>query len=206
MARRSPPLARRCVAKEWRSACGVAVGGQPERRAEPLHRALHDARVERAALGAEEERAVRPRLPGTEAEILGDRRDDGGEHRDDALLAALAGDAERIAGARAAPRRARARAPRRCGDRSRRGERRSPRSAPRSTARRRATGRDRRPSAPPPAKAAGAGCASGAAAGWRGRRRRWRRPRARGSGSASGCRRCRGRWCATRRRPCAARR
>ena len=39
------------------------------------------------------------RLPRAEPEIRGDRRDDGGEHRDDALLAALAGDAERVAGA-----------------------------------------------------------------------------------------------------------
>ena len=31
MVRRSPPLAKRWVAKLWRSACGVAVSGSPNR-------------------------------------------------------------------------------------------------------------------------------------------------------------------------------
>ena len=201
MARRSPPLARRWVAKEWRSACGVAVGGSPSDERRPCHRALHDARIEPAAAGADEERTRRARLLRTEAEIVGDRRGDRRQHRDDALLAALAGDAERVAGA---ARRLAARQPQRLGDAQpgaveKREDRGISRRDPRLVVERLVDGRRR--SAPPPARAAAARCASGAAGGWRGRRRHWHRPRARGSGSASGSRRCRGRSCANRRHP-----
>jgi hypothetical protein len=46
------------VAKEWRSACGVAVAGRAQLAAQALHEQLGDARAQAAALGAEEERAV----------------------------------------------------------------------------------------------------------------------------------------------------
>ena len=36
---------QRCVAKLWRSACGVAVSGRPSARAQRCHLALHEARV-----------------------------------------------------------------------------------------------------------------------------------------------------------------
>jgi hypothetical protein len=58
IARRSPPAARRWVAKEWRSAWGRGGGGQAEAETRPFHGALDDAGVERAAAGAAEEGRV----------------------------------------------------------------------------------------------------------------------------------------------------
>ena len=47
MVRRSPPRPSRCVAKEWRSACGVAVSGKLSADAQFAHLALDDRRLQR---------------------------------------------------------------------------------------------------------------------------------------------------------------
>ena len=67
--------------------------GQPERAAHPLHRKLHDARRQRPALGADEERPVGRQRIGAEAQIVLDR---GAHRRDDRRRACLAALAETV--------------------------------------------------------------------------------------------------------------
>ena len=121
-----------------------------------------------------------PGRVGALAEIGGDRRGDRRQHRDDALLVALAAHAQRVVGAAAAPRRASPPAPRRCAGRSRRAAPGWRRCAPRSTALRRARSRPRWSPARRRWSAAWAGCAWRAAGGWRAAPRRWRGRRVRG--------------------------
>ena len=95
MARRSPPRARRWVAKEWRKACGVAVSGRPSA---PRSRAMVSCtmrRRQRSALGADEQRAVIGQLVRAEREIIGDQFEHLRQHRHHALLVALAGHRDR---------------------------------------------------------------------------------------------------------------
>ena len=96
-ARRSPPPASRCVAKEWRSACGVARFGQAQRAAQMLHQGLRLARAHRLAAAGNKQRPVarqrRRKLRGIGVDRLAHHR----QHRHAALLAALADDVERRA-------------------------------------------------------------------------------------------------------------
>ena len=76
--------------------------GQAERAAQPRHRQLHDARRQRAALGADEQRAVVGQVVRTKRDISGDELLDLRQHRHHARLAALAGDGDRVAGGESA--------------------------------------------------------------------------------------------------------
>ena len=96
MVRRSPPASSRWVAKEWRSAWGVAVAGQAELQAGGLDDLLDVAGVERAAAGAAKERSGGVGGEGDQSTIgldrgAGDRKDG-----DEALAAPLAGDAQHV--------------------------------------------------------------------------------------------------------------
>ena len=118
MVRRSPPSASRWVAKLWRSACGVAVSGRPRAQPQPAHLPLRHRRVEPAAAGADEQRRSRGAGVGAGGEVGLDRLADHRQHRHQPLLAALAGDDQRVAAGHVA--RGSAPAPRRCAGRSRR--------------------------------------------------------------------------------------
>ena len=96
MVLKSPPRARRCVANEWRSACGVALVGQAERAAHPRHRELHDARRQRAAFRADEQRAGGFEGIGAERQIVLDRRAHRGNDRRRAGLPSLADDRDGV--------------------------------------------------------------------------------------------------------------
>ena len=72
-------------------------GWQTERDAGPGHRLLHHALAERAALGAPEQRLLAGERVRAELRVIGHGRADDGEQRHHALLAALAGDGQRLA-------------------------------------------------------------------------------------------------------------
>ena len=80
--------------------------GEAEHAAQGLHLALHEARAKGAAARADKERPVLGQRIGAGGEIVGDRLVDRRQHRDVALLAALAGDHERFAARRFAARQA----------------------------------------------------------------------------------------------------
>ena len=98
MARRSAPLLNRCVANEWRNACGVALSGSPSA---PRNRAMSNWML-RALSGP----PFRPRksgalgatAEGTQLLIGGNRLARDRKHRHESRLAALAGDHHGIAG------------------------------------------------------------------------------------------------------------
>ncbi len=97
MVRRSPPASRRWVAKEWRSACGVAVAGRPS-----CMRALAIACCTARGLSAPAARAEKERRGGAGGErqerAVGlDRAGRDGQDRDQPLAAALAADAQGVA-------------------------------------------------------------------------------------------------------------
>ena len=97
--RRSAPRASKCVAKLWRSACGVRLSGRPSRVRAAAHRPADEVGVERPALGPDEQRRVAGQRIGAQRDIGVDRLAHRRDQRHDPGLAALAGDPHRLAAA-----------------------------------------------------------------------------------------------------------
>src|SRR5580692_3310662 len=74
--------------------CGLR---QAERAAQPRHGELDEARRQRPALGADEQRPVVGQVEGTERDVIRDQLVDLRQQRHHALLAALSGDSQRVA-------------------------------------------------------------------------------------------------------------
>ena len=72
--------------------------GQAQRAAQPRHRQLHNARQQRTAARADEQRAVRRQVERAERNIVGDQFGDLRQHRHHARLVAFAGDSDGVAG------------------------------------------------------------------------------------------------------------
>ena len=201
MVRRSPPRPSRCVAKEWRSACGVAVSGRLSARAQLAHLALDDRRLQRPAARAAKQQALRIEMVGAEPPVFGDGLVGDGKHRHQPRLAALAGDADdgvalagKIAGGE----------PERLGDAQAGAVEQASarrRCARRSTALRQVARRPRRRAWRRWRSAAWAAISAVSARARRRRPRRWRARAARDSAAASARRRARARACARRPRP-----
>ena len=102
MVRKSPPRARRCVANEWRSACGVALSGRPSA---PRIRAIASCTMrgdKGTAFRADEQRAGGLEREGAKRQIVLDRLANRRNDRRRARLLALADnrDGVRFAGRR----------------------------------------------------------------------------------------------------------
>ena len=97
MARRSAPAPNKCVAKEWRSACGVAVSGRPSAARAPAILSWMMRGESSLAADADEQGILGAELLRQKREIALDRFAHDGQHWDDPRLVALPRHAQHVA-------------------------------------------------------------------------------------------------------------